>query len=62
MEGINSIKIVDELIDTFFEAGKLSLKIRDKELIKKGLDDFFTNEEPLLNVAERQEILMKFNI
>jgi len=34
----------------------------DKELIKKGLDDFFTNEEPLLNVAERQEILMKFNI
>ena len=34
----------------------------DKELIKKGLDDFFTNEEPLLNVTERQEILMKFNI
>jgi len=34
----------------------------DKELIKKGLDDFFTNEEPLLNVAERQEVLMKFNI
>ena len=34
----------------------------DKELIKKGLDDFFTNEEPLLNVAERQEILMKFNV
>ena len=34
----------------------------DKELIKKGLDDFFTNEDPLLNVAERQEILMKFNI
>jgi FKBP-type peptidyl-prolyl cis-trans isomerase len=34
----------------------------DKELIKKGLEDFFTNEEPLLNVAERQEILMKFNI
>jgi len=30
----------------------------DKELIKKGLDDFFTNEDPLLNVAERQEILM----
>ena len=34
----------------------------DKELIKKGLDDFFTNEEPLLNVPERQEVLMKFNI
>ena len=39
MEGINSIKIVDELIDTFFEAGKLSLKIRDKELIKKTKSD-----------------------
>ena len=34
----------------------------DKELIKKGLDDFFTNEEPLLGVAERQAILRKFNI
>jgi FKBP-type peptidyl-prolyl cis-trans isomerase len=34
----------------------------DKALIKKGLEDFLTNEEPLLNVAERQEILMKFNI
>ena len=34
----------------------------DKKLIKKGLDDFFTNKEPLLNVAERQEILRKFNI
>ena len=34
----------------------------DKELIKKGLDDFFTNEEPLLNVTERQAILMKFNV
>ncbi len=34
----------------------------DKELIKKGLDDFFNNEEPLLNVTERQAILMKFNV
>ena len=39
MSTLNSIKIVDELIDTFFEAGKLSLKIRDKELIKKTKSD-----------------------
>ena len=40
---------------------KISFKI-DKELIKKGLDDFFSNEEPLLNVAERQDVLRKFNV
>ena len=34
----------------------------DKALIKKGLDDFFSNEEPLLNAAERQAILREFNI
>ena len=39
MNALNSIKIVDELIDTFFEAGKLSLNIRDKELIKKTKSD-----------------------
>tara|TARA_B100001996_G_scaffold176652_1_gene134871 strand:+ start:79 stop:852 length:774 start_codon:yes stop_codon:yes gene_type:complete len=39
MNTLNSIKIVDELIDTFFEAGKLALNIRDKELIKKTKSD-----------------------
>ena len=34
----------------------------DKDLIKKGLDDFFENNEPLLNAAERQQILREFNV
>ena len=34
----------------------------DKELIKKGLDDFFDNNEPLINVADRQNILRTFNM
>ena len=36
---LNSIKIVDELLDTFFTAGKLSLEIRDKNLVKKTKSD-----------------------
>ena len=34
----------------------------DKDLIKKGLDDFFEKNEPLLDPAERQQILRQFNI
>ena len=36
---LNSIKIVDELLETFFTAGKLSLEIRDKNLVKKTKSD-----------------------
>ena len=36
---LNSINIVDELLDTFFTAGKLSLEIRDKDLVKKTKSD-----------------------
>ena len=35
MNNSDSIKIVDKLVETFFVAGKLSLKIRSEELIKK---------------------------
>ncbi len=63
----------DVTLDTFKDSLSYSMGINigknlpsyadiDKELIKKGLDDFFNNEEPLLNVAERQAILMKFNV
>ena len=34
----------------------------DQELLQKGLDDFFENNEPLLSAAERQQILREFNI
>ncbi len=36
---LNSIKIVDELLETFFAAGKLSLEIRSKNLVKKTKTD-----------------------
>ena len=71
---VDSPSLSDDItLDTFKDSVSYSMGINigknlppyadiDKELIKKGLDDFFTNEDPLLNVAERQEILMKFNI
>ena len=34
----------------------------DKDLVKKGLDDFFEDNEPLLDPAERQQILREFNV
>ena len=34
----------------------------DKDLVKKGLDDFFEDNEPLLDSAERQQILREFNV
>ena len=34
----------------------------DKDLVKKGLDDFFEDNEPLLDAAERQQILREFNV
>ena len=34
----------------------------DKDLVQKGLDDFFENNEPLLDAAERQQILREFNV
>ena len=34
----------------------------DKDLVKKGLDDFFEDNEPLLDTAERQQILREFNV
>ncbi|GIS42061.1 MAG: hypothetical protein Ct9H90mP15_01010 [Candidatus Neomarinimicrobiota bacterium] len=34
----------------------------DKDLVKKGLDDFFEDNEPLLDRAERQKILREFNV
>ena len=39
MNNSDSIKIVDKLVETFFVAGKLSLKIRSEELIKKVKSD-----------------------
>jgi len=39
MKALDSIKIVDDLIDTFFKAGNLSLEIREKELIQKTKSD-----------------------
>ena len=35
MSNINFKKIVENLIDTFIYAGKVSLKLREKGLIKK---------------------------
>ena len=35
MEEINIKKIVENLIETFLNAGKLSLELRDKGLTKK---------------------------
>ena len=34
----------------------------DKELVQKGLDDFFENNEPLLDAAARQQVLREFNV
>ena len=34
----------------------------DKDLVKKGLDDFFENNEPLLDAAARQQVLREFNV
>ena len=64
---------VEHELDTFQDSLSYSMGINigknlpsyadiDKELVKKGLDDFFNNEEPLLSAAERQAILRKFNI
>ena len=35
MTELNIKKIIEELIDTFFYAGKICLELRDKGLIKK---------------------------
>ena len=71
---VDSPSLSDDItLDTFKDSVSYSMGINigknlpsyadiDKELIKKGLDDFFTNEDPLLNIAERQEILRRFNI
>lgn len=34
----------------------------DKDLVQKGLDDFFENNEPLLDAAARQQVLREFNV
>ena len=34
----------------------------DKDLIQKGLTDFFESNEPLLDNVERQQILREFNV
>ena len=39
MKNINTNQVVDKLIDSFFFAGKLSLKIRQKGLVKKIKSD-----------------------
>ena len=34
----------------------------DKDLVQKGLDEFFENNEPLLDAAARQQVLREFNV
>jgi len=68
-----SVSTEDASLSTFKDSLSYSMGINigknlpayadiDKDLIQKGLDDFFENNEPLLNAAERQQILREFNV
>ena len=48
MTELNIKKIVEELIDTFFHAGKVSLDLRDKGLTKKIKSDLENSSAVLI--------------